>query len=71
MDNQPDAVTFCVAFPPTPETEVFVNDDGGISVKQYDEAGYETIVAFPVQMAAPIAKAILEAAEVARRVTPD
>lgn len=71
MDNQQDDVTFCVAFPPTPETEVFVNDGGGVSVKQYDEAGYETVIAFSVQMAPAVAKAILQAAEAASHVTPD
>lgn len=67
MNEQQDDVTFCVTFPPSQETDVFINNAGGISVKQYDEAGYEVVVAFPREMARAIARAILQAVEVAER----
>lgn len=63
-DTQEDgSITFAATFHAMPETEVFVNKGGGISIAQDDADGYQQIIVFPVQMAERIAAAIIAAAQ--------
>jgi len=61
--EQQDGVAFSAELHRMPETTVFVNAGGGISIQQVDAFGDEAIVVFPVEMADAIIRLIQQARE--------